>query len=82
MEDISKFSKLYFKNPLKHLELNYNNVESPVSYLGPQKIYDFYNGRLSLKKIKKLFTKFRRLYIIKTRKKIKYSHPHIIILSR
>ena len=52
MENNSNFSEMYFKNPFKHLEKNYNNIESPVSYLSPKKIYDYYGGRLTLEKIK------------------------------
>lgn len=75
MEDISKFSKLYFQNPLKHLELNYNNIESPVSYLGPQKIYDFYNGRLSLKKIKNFLQSSEGYTLLKQERKSNIHTP-------
>jgi hypothetical protein len=53
MESDLLYSKLYFENPIKHLEKNYNNIESPVSHLAPKKIYEFYAKRVPLKKIKK-----------------------------
>ena len=37
----------------KHLYENYTNVESPVSFLSPQKIHQYYNGKLPMGPIKK-----------------------------
>jgi hypothetical protein len=51
MEAASIYSKMYFENPMKHLEENYNNIESPVSHLSPNKVYDFYAKRVPLRKI-------------------------------
>jgi hypothetical protein len=55
MEVDSKYSKLYFENPMKHFEDNYNNISSPVSHLAPKKVYDFYHKRIPMIKIKKNF---------------------------
>ena len=40
------------ENALKHLTENYTNVKSPVSFLGPRKIYRYYNKILSQKQIR------------------------------
>ena len=40
------------ENAEKHLKANYHNVKSPVSFLSPNKIYQYYNKQLPLKKIK------------------------------
>ena len=39
-------------DPLQHLQENYQNVKSPISYSGISNIYNYYGGRLSHKKIK------------------------------
>ena len=57
------------ENAEKHLKTNYNNIKSPVSFLSPYKIYQFYNGNLPLKKIKKFLSTSESYTLLKPDKK-------------
>jgi hypothetical protein len=46
------------ESALSHLKENWNNVGSPVGFLGVNKIYDFYDHVISVKLIKKVLSSF------------------------
>ena len=45
---MAEYSK---ESALSHLKENWNNVSSPVGFLGVNKIYNFYNHMLSVKSV-------------------------------
>ena len=60
---------------LEDLETNYNNVNSPVSFLSPQKIYEYYNKKLPLKTIKTVLSTYEGYTLLKPGGKPKIQSP-------
>ena len=59
----------------KHLLNNYTNVESPVSYLSPRKVYLYYKKQLPLDKIRKILAKYESYTLLKPEGKLKIHTP-------
>lgn len=60
---------------LTDLEKNYDNVNHPVSFLSPQKIYIYYKKKLPMKTIKKITAKHEGYTLLRPEKKPKIHSP-------
>ena len=66
---------LDFDNALKDLEKNYDNVNHPISFLSPQKIYGYYKKKIPLKTIKNVVAKYEGYTLLKPERKTKIHTP-------
>ena len=60
---------------LKDLEKNYDNVNHPISFLSPQKIYVYYKKKIPLKTIKSITAKYEGYTLLKPEKKTNIHTP-------
>ena len=56
-EDINKMNSFTYRSALSHLQKNYLNAKSGVSFGGVNKIYNFYNKVIPIKEIRKFLSK-------------------------
>lgn len=56
---------------LKHLRSNYLKPSHPLFSSGPKSVYDFYNGKLSLKKIEDYLSSVESYTLFRANKKHK-----------
>ena len=66
-EDVDKLEK--------HLQENYTNVKSHVSYLSPRKVYLYYKKRLPMQKINEILEKKEGYTLLKPEGKLKIHSP-------
>ena len=58
-------------NPKQHLQKNLNNPSSPVSFLGVNKLYKFYDGSLTKKEIKSILSSKESYTLLRQKRKSK-----------
>ena len=56
-EDINKSSSFTYRSALSHLQKNYLNPKSGVSFGGVNRIYNLYNKVIPIKEIRKFLSK-------------------------
>ena len=56
-EDINKSSSFTYRSALSHLQKNYLNPKSGVSFGGVNRIYNFYDKLIPIKEIRKFLSK-------------------------
>ena len=69
-------------NPEEHLRLNYDNFRSPVSYLSPVKIHKFYDGRITLNKIKTILSSSESYTLLRSERVSKIFIPTLSYFVR
>ena len=76
-EDINKPNSFTYRSALSHLQKNYLNAKSGVSFGGVNRIYNFYNKVIPIKEIRKFLSK-DNYYTLHTKSFKKRYNPSFI----
>ena len=63
-EDINKSSSFTYRSALSHLQKNYLNPKSGVSFGGVNRIYNFYNKLIPIKEIRNFLISFTGITLL------------------